>query len=392
MTTITTEQEENQTDIQPEDANSHNVGQQPPSPEDADAEKKDMESQQEPTLTSEEIGTDKQQGPSSEMVNEDKLAKKVIKDVVARRLGLPLKSDAGDVRKLRTPMVQKNTPKMDVKVELASEEKRMEPRVAKRVLKFSGLAGRALAAVKATKTDEPNTKKSSTGLRMDEEMINMERRAQVIANKRKVAPKRTLTKSTRSKAPRVGGFGYGDGGETDESGDNANEKDEEDSEEEKEYQKPKPPVRPLAPVKKPLDARSRNILGKMLGHLNSAKRDLGKMQVVNDPEDDHWRPRRSPSHDLSVDSSEDSAQHSPAKRRKVDAHKGVGTEEEERIALQQRLEIHYSTMKNFIRTRTEPTIFFLPAKHNKKSLKELQDTRETIDHKIASLGAHLQGE
>merc|ERR1712232_369034 len=65
-------------------------------------------------------------------------------------------------------------------------------------------------------------------------------------------------------------------------------------------------------------------------------------------------------------------------------------EEKELLLLQRRLESHYSLMMNFIRTQSEPTIFFLPAKHNKETEAKLEDTRAAIKHKIASLKVQLQ--
>merc|ERR1719409_913108 len=64
--------------------------------------------------------------------------------------------------------------------------------------------------------------------------------------------------------------------------------------------------------------------------------------------------------------------------------------EKELLLLQRRLESHYSLMMKFIRTQAEPTIFFLPTKHNKETEAKLEDTRGAIKKKIASLKTHLQ--
>lgn len=66
--------------------------------------------------------------------------------------------------------------------------------------------------------------------------------------------------------------------------------------------------------------------------------------------------------------------------------------EREMAMLQHRLEAHYSLMKNYIRTRTEPTIFYLPVRHTKETKQALQETREAIESKVASLRAHLRAE
>merc|ERR1712217_194934 len=53
---------------------------------------------------------------------------------------------------------------------------------------------------------------------------------------------------------------------------------------------------------------------------------------------------------------------------------------------------HYGLMMNFIRTKSEPTIFYLPAKHIKTTEAMLEDTRAAIKRKIGSLKYELQPE
>merc|ERR1719215_1043001 len=65
-------------------------------------------------------------------------------------------------------------------------------------------------------------------------------------------------------------------------------------------------------------------------------------------------------------------------------------EEKELLLLQSRLEMHYSLMMNFIRTKASPTIFYLPAKHTKATEAALEETRKAIRRKIASLKVQLQ--
>merc|ERR1719163_1992108 len=65
-------------------------------------------------------------------------------------------------------------------------------------------------------------------------------------------------------------------------------------------------------------------------------------------------------------------------------------EEKETLLLQKRLKQHYSLMMNFIRTKAEPTIFYLPAKHTPRTEQLLKETRVAIRHKVASLEADLQ--
>merc|ERR1712151_868595 len=64
----------------------------------------------------------------------------------------------------------------------------------------------------------------------------------------------------------------------------------------------------------------------------------------------------------------------------------------ELVLLQKRLEGHYGLMMNFIRTKSEPTIFYLPAKHIKATTTLLEDTRTAIKRKIGSLKYELQPE
>merc|ERR1712232_68903 len=64
-------------------------------------------------------------------------------------------------------------------------------------------------------------------------------------------------------------------------------------------------------------------------------------------------------------------------------------EEKENQLLEKTLESHYSHMMNFIRTKTEPPIFYLPAKHNKDTDSMLDETRGAIKHKISSLKVEL---
>lgn len=50
-----------------------------------------------------------------------------------------------------------------------------------------------------------------------------------------------------------------------------------------------------------------------------------------------------------------------------------------------RLSEHYSYMQHFIRTRTEPTIFYLPAKHTPATEKLLEESKAVIEQKLSIL-------
>merc|ERR1719343_41973 len=69
--------------------------------------------------------------------------------------------------------------------------------------------------------------------------------------------------------------------------------------------------------------------------------------------------------------------------------RGRKMHQKEMVLLQRRLEAHYGLMKQFIRTRSEPTIFYLPVKHTSKTERYLEETKMAIDSKISSLKAHL---
>merc|ERR1712218_575902 len=77
---------------------------------------------------------------------------------------------------------------------------------------------------------------------------------------------------------------------------------------------------------------------------------------------------------------------SDAKMKQIDA----AIEAKELVILQKRLEEHYGLMMNFIRTRAEPTIFYLPAKHIPETEAMLKETRSAIRRKISSLKITLQ--
>jgi len=56
------------------------------------------------------------------------------------------------------------------------------------------------------------------------------------------------------------------------------------------------------------------------------------------------------------------------------------------------LENHYTRMMNFIRTRSEPTLFWLPSVHCDQSRALQEETRAAIEHKIESLNEQFAAE
>merc|ERR1719393_207392 len=85
---------------------------------------------------------------------------------------------------------------------------------------------------------------------------------------------------------------------------------------------------------------------------------------------------------------EDQRRAEQAKSQKIDKQ----IEEKAMLLLQKRLEEHYSLMMNFIRTKAEPTIFYLPSEHNPQTERRLEETRSAIRQKLESLKDHIREE
>mmetsp|Transcript_5708 Transcript_5708/g.10160 ORF Transcript_5708/g.10160 Transcript_5708/m.10160 type:complete len:631 (-) Transcript_5708:108-2000(-) len=214
--------------------------------------------------------------------------------------------------------------------------------------------------------------------------------------------------ATRAPARRALGYGYGDvSGESDES-----------AEATKMNGKAKPQMPARAPPAgrggaRP-DLRGRNILGTMMGHLASAKRRLSDEKQGRSVKEEpgHWeskeleepaeppakrarRKKREEPESEDAEDEEDSAPEADDEDEPEDAEEDQAevdraAEARELAELQKRLEAHYLLMKNFIRTRAEPTIFYLPAKHNSQTKRMLKETRLAIEQKISSLRVQLQ--
>jgi len=143
------------------------------------------------------------------------------------------------------------------------------------------------------------------------------------------------------------------------------------------------------------DPRSRNLFGKMLGHLHSAKDRLnkekttksGQMQMAALAKVDE-KVNLTKMNIKEFRKGQFSTNMVEEKAKLVEIEKMIG--EKEKLLLQRRLEQHYGLMMNFIRTKAQPTIFFMPAKHTRDSEKQLEETRAAIKHKISSLKVQLQ--
>merc|ERR1719215_2045344 len=135
--------------------------------------------------------------------------------------------------------------------------------------------------------------------------------------------------------------------------------------------------------------------GKLLGHLHSAKSRLEsekgwKTTELNQKAQERLQEKLSLSkmniQEFRRSQFEQQRREEEAKDREIER----AIEEKEMLLLRRRLESHYSLMLNFIRTKAEPTIFYLPAKHTEETKASLEETNEAIKHKIASLKVQLQ--
>lgn len=143
------------------------------------------------------------------------------------------------------------------------------------------------------------------------------------------------------------------------------------------------------------DARSRNLFGKLLGHLHSAKERLNKekstkmsqlQQAALGKVEAKVNMNRMNIKEFRRGQFAQQMKEEEVKAKELD--KMIA--EKELLLLQRRLESHYGLMMNFIRTKAQPTIFFLPAKHTRDTEKQLEETRAAIKAKIASLKVQLQ--
>eukprot|EP00434_Breviolum_minutum_P009009 symbB.v1.2.007933.t1/scaffold495.1/size259991/17 len=138
------------------------------------------------------------------------------------------------------------------------------------------------------------------------------------------------------------------------------------------------------------DPRSRNLFGKLLGHLHSAKERLQKEKTSKIAELRQKALSR-------VEEKVNVSKLNIKEFRKGEFEKQL-VEEQAKVAeiekqleakevllLQRRLEGHYSLMMNYICTEVHPPIFFLPAKHTRDTEKQLDNTRAGIKKKIATL-------
>lgn len=131
------------------------------------------------------------------------------------------------------------------------------------------------------------------------------------------------------------------------------------------------------------------MVGSLLGHLASARQQLVDERRIPHaqvaalaaaaPVPRQKEKRRARLADQCTEEEEEKAQ---------DIDRAI--QEKDMLLLQQRLEGHYMHMKNFIRTKVEPTIFYLPVKHTPETEQFLEETRMAIEQKIRSLKTHLQ--
>lgn len=149
-----------------------------------------------------------------------------------------------------------------------------------------------------------------------------------------------------------------------------------------------------APAVRGEPAPGRGCWGSLFGHLNSARSRLVSEAVGTTKRGPAVvRPRllRSGAALRPAGKAKASAKLLLAERRKRETTKARELVEKDMQDLQRRLEGNYANMKNFIRTRAEPTIFYCPAKPSSQTDQLLQETRRAIEQKILSLRIHLRG-
>ncbi|CAE7597935.1 unnamed protein product [Symbiodinium natans] len=145
------------------------------------------------------------------------------------------------------------------------------------------------------------------------------------------------------------------------------------------------------------DPRSRNLFGKLLGHLHSAKDRLQKEKTSKMGElqqkamgrvEDKVNLNKMNIKEFRKGQFEKQLVEEQAKAAEIEKQ----IEEKEVLLLQRRLENHYSLMMNYIRTEVQPTIFFLPAKHTRDTEKQLEESRDALKNKIATLRMQFRHE
>jgi len=137
-------------------------------------------------------------------------------------------------------------------------------------------------------------------------------------------------------------------------------------------------------------ARTRNLFGSLVGHLKKAKDTLEKEKDTKQAElhkiqgervDQKLKFERRNLAELRRRELKEKKQNDVKRIREV--QREITVKELELLKLN--LETHYTRMTNFIRTRAEPTLFWLPAIHCEESRTVQEETRAAIEHKIESL-------
>lgn len=126
----------------------------------------------------------------------------------------------------------------------------------------------------------------------------------------------------------------------------------------------------------------RNLLGSVLMHLGSARKRL----QMDEKKAERKRPKI-----VQLSQPSTSGVMKSTLKPKLRVTK-TSVKVEENTDLEVRLAEHYSHMMNFIRTKAEPILFYLPATHNSESQRCLEETQKTIRRKIEMLPTHLGGE
>jgi len=144
-------------------------------------------------------------------------------------------------------------------------------------------------------------------------------------------------------------------------------------------------------------SRTRNLFGSLVGHLKKAKDTLEKEKDTKQAEmhkiqgervDQKLKCERRNLAELRRRELKEKKQNDVKRIREV--QREITVKELELLKLN--LETHYTRMMNFIRTRAEPTLFWLPAIHCDESRTVQGETRAAIEHKIESLNEQFNAD
>ncbi|CEL95988.1 unnamed protein product [Vitrella brassicaformis CCMP3155] len=153
-----------------------------------------------------------------------------------------------------------------------------------------------------------------------------------------------------------------------------------------------PPVaeRPKVQMDDKLKKRNRNMFAGLMGHLKKAK-DALETEKESDAMARHRMLEEkavAKAHTQELTLKENARKEAEDRRASDQQRLSELARELHKKELElrnEKLSIHFSKMRNFIKTRAQPTIFYLPAKHNGVTERLLTDTKMAIERKLEAL-------